>query len=500
MIFLLIGFFLLSSCSKQGLAPKNTLTVVATNVVNSLNPLFSTDAAAQHINELTHAGLVTINQELLPEPYLAESMKIVNAKTIEFRLRKGCTFASGREIQTSDVEKSLNYFVDPKNASAFRDSLSRIKQFKKIDNYRFQFMLDGPAPSLLADLDLLKILDLDKTPAEKVFHITGAGPYELLEADASQITLKRRLQPCLPQPPMEKIRIKVVRDDLSRYLKLKLGEVDLVLNDMNFRKVEVIEKDPTLPMATLRGPGIGFSYLGLNMTNEKLRIPEVRRALALSLDVPALIQFKSRGMARRAKNILPDSNFYANKQIPLVERNLEEAKRLLDKAGFSNGSNGKPVLQLTLKTNTSSISVENARVMVAQAKEAGIELKHQANDWGIFYNDVKSGNTEIYILRWVGVTDPRIYFEAFHSGEIGKGNRTRYRNKNLDSLLEKAEAATDIHKRQALYWEVQKIVSTDLPYINLWHGENVLVYRKEVKNVSIHPAGRWSPLLVMRKE
>lgn len=500
-IFLAAGLALLPSCQSRTQSPIDTLTTIVAAPVPSLNPLYATDAASQHINELVHSALITISDDLVPIPYLAEEIKTPNPTTLEFRLRRGCVFESGKEITSDDVERSLSFYRDPQNQSAFAEAFKAIIKFEKIDSYRFRMITDQPSPGLLTDFDLLKILDLTGVaPGSKPTHIPGAGPYRLSSLDASQINLERRAQPCLPTPPMNKIRVKVVRDDLSRFLKLKTGEIDLVLNEMNYRKVEVIENDPTLPMTVIKDDGIGYTYLGLNLATKKLSDPRVRRALALSLDVPALIKYKSRGMARPARNVLSDQNFYSNRDVPLIERNLPEAKRLLDEAGYFNGTNGKPPLHLTFKTNTNPISLENARVIVAQVNESGIRFEHQAHDWGVFYNDVKTGNTEVYSLRWVGVTDPRIYFEIFHSKEIGRNNRTRYQNPELDLLLEQAEKILDPSKRREVYLKVQAIVAKDLPYIGLWYGKNVAVFRKEVKNVKLHPSGKWLPLLSMRKE
>jgi peptide/nickel transport system substrate-binding protein len=499
--FLLACALGLSACQESNKSPPDTLTTIVANPVQSLNPLYSTDAASQRINELIHSALVSLNDQLVPEPYLAESIKLIDPLTIEFKLREGCRFANGRPITTNDVEQSLLFFNHPENKSAFLETFKLITKFQRIDDLRFRLVTAKPAPGLITDLDLLKILDLSTVkPGEKLSSLPGAGPFKLVSLSAAEIRLNRQIQPCLPTPPLDKIVIKVVRDDLSRFLKLKTGEIDLVLNEMNYRKVELIENDPSLPMVVKKADGIGYSYLGLNLVAPHLQDVRVRRAIALSLDVPSLIKYKSRGMASPARNLLADNNFFANLEVPVVQRDLEEARRLLGDAGYNNGRNGKPPLQLTLKTNTNTISVENARVIVAQAKEAGIELKHLAHDWGIFYNDVKTGNTEIYSLRWVGVTDPRIYFEAFHSGEFGRNNRTRYRNPELDLLLEKGESLLDPAARKKVYAEVQALVARDLPYIGLWYGNNVAVFRKELKNVSLHPSGKWLPILSMSKE
>jgi peptide/nickel transport system substrate-binding protein len=497
----LLPLLWLAACANPNRSPPDTITTIIGAPVQSLNPIYATDANSQHINELVHSGLVTISDKLVPEPYLAQEFHFAKPNVLEFTLRKGCHFENGREVHSDDVEKSLKYFIDPKNNSPHSETMKRIKKFERLDDYRFRFVLDKPSLSLVTDLELLKIMQLDGTEgSRKPASIPGIGPYRLDSLEPGLISLSRANTGCLPVPPMPKIKIKVVRDDLSRYLKLERGELDIVLNEMNFRKAELIEKNPGGPLAVASSEGIGYSYLGINMSNKKLQDPRVREALALTLDLPSLIQYKSRGMASQARNLLADFNFYANQNVPTVQRNLVKARQLLDEAGFSNGTNGKPPLHLTLKTTTAITSVENARVIVAQAQESGIEIEHQAFEWGIFYSDVKTGNVELYQLRWVGVTDPRIYFEVFHSGEIGRSNRTRYKNSEMDQWIEKGEATVSPKERKQFYDKVQEIAAKDLPFVGLWYGKNVAVYRKELKNVTMPPTGSWKNFLAMRKE
>jgi peptide/nickel transport system substrate-binding protein len=497
----LLAAALLTACTQRNQSPKDTLTVSVGSPISTLNPLYATDAGSQHTTELVHASLVSANEKFLPEPYLAESFRIVAPTILEFHLRPNCRFHTGRAVTAADVERSLDFFRDEKNQSTFAESFKRIVKFEKLGPLSFRLHTAKPAPSLLADLEILKILDLDGiSPGSRPASIPGAGPYKLDDANSSLVSLSRVPPSCLPGPPLAKVKIKTVRDDLSRFLKLKTGEVDVVMNELNYRKVEAINADPSLPLQVSTSDGIGYTYIGVNTRSGPLRDRRVRRALALSFDVPALIRYKSRGMANVARNLLEDQNYYANLNVPKVERNLAEARRLLAEASFSDGRNGKPPLRLTLLTSTASFNIENGQVLIAQAAEAGIELKLKALEWGIFYSDVKAGNTELYLMRWVGVTDPRIYFEAFHSQEIGRGNRTFFRDPRVDRLTEAGETTMEPAARKKIYDEVQSIVAEELPYIGLWYGKNVIVSRKVVKNLVSVPSASWKILLKASKE
>lgn len=490
------------SCSNASKTPADTLVIALGTPTQTINPLYTMDTDSQHINELVHASLIVMSPQLTPEPYLAESFKAENDTTISFKLRKGCKFPNGKDITARDVERSVAAYLDPKLESSFaKSSFERIKKVEVIDDYSFKIITDKPTPSLLTDLELLKIFQIDgEDLASKPKSVPGAGPFNMVNFGTSDYIMERSNQPCLPIPASSKAMIRVVRDDLSRFLKLKRGEIDIVLNDMNYRKVSMVMNDPSLPMNAIAIDSASYAYMGVNQTKENLRDPRVRKALALSFDIPTLIKYKNKGMGKPARNMLADMNAYANLDIPLKTRNIEEARRLLDEAGYSNGSNGKPPLKVTFTTSSNMIAVENARVLTAQAREAGIQLTHRAFDWGVFFADVKAGNSEVYTLSWTGVTDPHLYYELFHSSQIGRNNRTRYSNPEMDKLIEQGDATLDVAKRKAIYKKVQEIAADDLPFISLWHPMNTAVFRKNVKGVTLHPMGTWRVILAMSKE
>jgi peptide/nickel transport system substrate-binding protein len=45
--------------------------------------------------------------------------------------------------------------------------------------------------------------------------------------------------------------------------------------------------------------------------------------------------------------------------------------------------------------------------------------------------------------------------------------------------------------RKKIYGEIQRILADDLPYLNLWYLDNVLVHTKRVKNLSLSPPGNY---------
>jgi peptide/nickel transport system substrate-binding protein len=61
----------------------------------------------------------------------------------------------------------------------------------------------------------------------------------------------------------------------------------------------------------------------------------------------------------------------------------------------------------------------------------------------------------------------------------------------VDALIDQARREIDPNVRKPLYTEVQRILADDLPYIDLWYFDNVLVHTRRVRNLKLNPAGNY---------
>jgi ABC-type transport system substrate-binding protein len=66
-------------------------------------------------------------------------------------------------------------------------------------------------------------------------------------------------------------------------------------------------------------------------------------------------------------------------------------------------------------------------------------------------------------------------------------NRVRYRNLDVDRLIEDAAAATDDERRRELYTRAQRLIAGDVPYISLWYKTNVAIFQPDIHGVRLSP-------------
>jgi peptide/nickel transport system substrate-binding protein len=64
-------------------------------------------------------------------------------------------------------------------------------------------------------------------------------------------------------------------------------------------------------------------------------------------------------------------------------------------------------------------------------------------------------------------------------------------NPQLDAVLDDAAQNADMAKRKADYAEAQQILARDLPAINLWYRDTVVVHNKRLTHVTPSPSGSY---------
>jgi peptide/nickel transport system substrate-binding protein len=326
---------------------------------------------------------------------------------------------------------------------------------------------------------------------EMTQHPIGSGPFKFVSAETDrEVVIERNDDYWGGKARLARVRFAVVPDATTEALELRKGSGDVTINSLTPDTVYTLARDPHLGVE--HAAGTRLAYLGFNLRDPILKDARVRRAIAYALDRQPMIEYLWRGEAQPARSVLPPQSWAFNGDIPAYDHNLDKANQLLDAAGYP-AVNGVR-FHITMKTSTD----ENTRLMVAvmqqQLRAAGIALDIRSFEFATFFADVQHGAFQMYGLRWIGGNeDPDIFEYAFASAKFppNGANRGYYSNPKVDALIDKARREIDPKVRKPLYAEVQRILAEDLPYINLWYLDNVLVHTRRVQNLKLNPAGNY---------
>lgn len=471
----------------------STVVFLIESSPTSIDPRIGTDAQSEHIQALLFDGLVTRTSNFTVAPGLAQSWDQPNPLTLTFHLRHGIRFSNGNPLTARDVLWTLNSMRDGTIITAKSGSYASVATIEAPDDFTITFHLKHPDNFLLSNLST-GAMGIVPYGSRRDFwqHPAGSGPFRFVSQEIDKEVVIER-NPYAADPPsnpnaIQRIRFSVVPDATTRALELRKGSADIASNAIPADMLPVLARDPRLAIDATGGTQV--QYLAFNTTDAALRDVRIRQAIACSINRGLIIQSLLGGHARPSLSLLPSTHWAYTDQVEHYDYNPARARSLLHQAGYDPAPDGVR-LHLTMKTSTDEGTRLLAATLQQQLAQIGIDLQIRSFETATFLQDLSRGSFQIYGLRWVGGNEqPDIFGYAFSSARIPpKGaNRGRYRNPKLDALLDDANQSTDQPRRRADYTEAQQILARDLPAINLWYQDTVVVHSRRLTHITVSPS------------
>ena len=456
----------------------------------NLDPRVGVDARSEWIDELLFDSLLRRDEHFNLQPSLAESWDVPDPQTYVFHLRTGVRFHDGRPLTARDVKWTLDSLLNGSLRSPKSSTYALVQRVDAPDDRTVVIHLKEPYASLLWNLSegAIGIVpygsgeDFNRQPI-------GSGPFRFVRAQQDkEVVVERNPDYWGGAPKLEQVQFKVIPDATTRALELRKGSADVAYNSLTPDMVVTLQRDPGL--VTMQAPGTIYAYLSMNLRDPILRDVRVRQALAYAINVQPMIHYLLREQARPAQSVLPPQHWAYDANVAQYPHDPAHARQILDEAGYPpvNGIR----FHLIMKTSTEESTRLLAAVLQQQLREVGIALDIRSFEFATFFSDISRGAYQLHSLRWVGGNlDPDIFEHLFATSSFAprRANRTFYSNPRVDALITAGRSTTDQAKRKAIYDQIQQILAEDLPYINLWYYDNVLVHTARVHNIELDPAG-----------
>ncbi len=482
--------------------PRPEFVVAIESYPSSLDPRYPLDAYSSKVQSLVFNGLLKLDDQLNLIPDLAESYEWVSDTRLRFHLKEGVKFHDGRPLRVVDVLATYEVLKDPAKGSPLHATFKKIRQMNAIDERTLEIELQEAYVPFLTALTVGIVPADAKNQEDFRNHPIGTGPFRFVDKRNDRWIRLAAYENYFEVPPkIHDLQILTVPDDTTRVLMMLRREVDLVQNAIPWTYVPWLEAHSDLQKKI--EPGINYVYLGFNLRDPILKQQRVREAIAMALDRESLIRYQMEGLGRPATGVLAPGNPFYEGQVSVEPYDPEAAKLLLDQAGFSDPDGDGPKKRFTLsyKTSNKRDRVAMARAIADQLGVVGIGVELQPYEWGTFFRDIRTGNFQMYSSTWVGVSDPDIYFNLFHSSMIPPqgANRGFYQNEFMDTWVEAARKESDPEQRHSYYSQVQKMLSLELPYVSLWYEDNVVFMQPEVTGYTLRPDASFLGLVEVQK-
>jgi len=491
-VFTALAFCLVWATSCSSKPDPNTLVMIIESSPTNLDPRVGLDAQSERIDDLIFDDLLTRDEHLNVQPGLAERWEIPDPRTYVFHLHHDVKFHDGRPLTARDVKWTFDSLLQGKIRSTKSAVYRFVDRIDATDDHTVVFHLKEPFATLLWNLSdgAIGIVpygsgdEMSRTPI-------GSGPFRFVSAEPEkEVVIARNDEYWGNKARLQSVRFIVVPDTTTRALELRKGSADIAINALTSDMVLTLERDPNL--AVLHAPGTVLAYMAFNLRDPILKDARVRQALAYAIDRRPMLEYLLRGFARPARSVLPPESWAYNGDVPAYNYDPARARQLLEQAGYP-AVNGMR-FHLTMKASTEESTRLMAAVLQQQLRQVGIALDIRTFEFATFFSDVTHGLFQLYSLRWIGGNeDPDIFEYIFHSAKFppNGANRGYFTDPRVDALIDQARHELDQNTRKQIYAEIQRSLADQLPYLNLWYFDNVLVHSTRVQNLTLNPSGNY---------
>lgn len=456
---------------------------------NSIDPHFYNLAPNVNVSEHIFEPLVRMNADSQIVPALAESWKVIDPLTWEFKIRADAKFHDGSDVTAEDIVWSFDRVPTIVNSPGKFDVYIKAITAKEIvDAKTLRFKTAAPYPLMLSDLTSIFVvskklttgLSTDDFNAGK--GMIGSGPFKFVRfARDDRIELVRNDAYWGDKPAFEKVTLRFIAQPATRVAALLAKDVDAIEN-VPTADIKRVREEKSLNFVSK--PSYRVIYLNLDQREKSpyvtdkagnvldknpLRDIKVRSAMNQAINREAIASRIMEGMAEPTNNMLPSTMFGYVPELRLVKFDPEGARKLMTEAGYKDGFN----LVLHGPNNR---YINDGPILEAIAQmwtRIGVNTRVQASPMADFAPRVSIGrkDSSAWLLGWGFVTGEVSYgLRALVACEnkdrgFGTNNGASYCNPKMDALLTQGLAEVDDKKRLALFQQAVRMVISDGAWI-----------------------------------
>ncbi len=395
--------------------------------------------------------------KLIPE--LAESWDAsADAKTWNFKVRKGIEFHNGKSLTSADVVASLNHHLGEDSKSAAKGILSGVASVKADGKHNVVVELSGgdaDFPFLMTDYHL-GICPANKDGSIDWQSGIGTGGYTLQQNDPGVRSFTKR-NPNYWKSGMahfDEVEITQIGDPTARSQALQTGSLDC-MNNVQTQTVHLLKRVPGLKVHATTGN----KQITLPMRTDMAPYDnnDVRLAMKYIIDRKQWLAKIIHGYGELGNdNPIGPANIYraTTDELPQREYDPEKAKFHLKKAGLNKLS-----VQFHAADTGFGGAVDAGQLMRDSAAAAGIDVEvvREPNDgyWSNVW--MKKAFSACY---WSGRATENWMFSQVYAADAS-WNDTYWKHDRFNKLLVMGRAELDAKKRRGIYVEMQQIVNNE---------------------------------------
>lgn len=385
-----------------------------------------------------------------------------------------------------------------------------------VDKYTLKIVLTRPWPQFLHTLTMPHSFVMPKEAVDhygKEFsnHPVGTGPFIIREFNPQENkiiayknpTFREKLYPSEASeeckhllsyagkrlPFIDVVETVVITEEQPRWLKFVAQKLDIIdlykMSDLG-KKINGNE-----PIEDLKSKGVLFmlrpySATGMYVLSSKIKPfagnKYLRQAISMAYDRNKANELFNDNLDEIAQSFIPPTLAGYEKDFVNVNNtyNLDEAKKLMTKAGYPDGKGLSPI---TIDITGDTRARQSAEFFQKCMEKIGVKIIISPNSWPELMNKVHHSKTQISAYAWIAdYPDAENFLAEFYKGDELRPATGSYRNHEYDSLYNKASIMQDSPERTKLYAEMNRILADDVPALFIFHSSSMHMYYSWIVN------------------
>ncbi|MBX3083530.1 MAG: peptide ABC transporter substrate-binding protein [Anaerolineae bacterium] len=489
-----------------------TWSIEGVNDLSSLDPAKASNAQDFQVVGLLYAGLVRVDESLVPVPDLAESWTVSDdGLTYTFKLKSDIKFSDGSAITPDDFIFSLEHALDPSTggwtgpfylsnivgaddvAAGKTTSLTGVKA---VDAQTIEIKIKQPSAYFLSQLTFGSAKVISKAGAQTKdwdLNPIASGAFQIQAWNRGQnIILVPNKNYWQPASKISTLTMPFFQDSETAYQLYRTGGLDIMGSQQNpIPAVHVPEVKDSPDYKS----GVSFAtrYVGFNNVVAPFNNVDVRQAFALAIDKETLANSVLAGTVKATDRILPNGIPGSETPIKVLHFDAQAAKDALAKAGVTPESIGKITL-------TYGVEGDNERVVtVLQAmwkENLGVDVTLEPLELATFsakLNEMiqtpETGLQAYYSIWGADYPDPQNFLSQQLRTGVGNNNG-HYSNAKFDELVDQADVlVNDLNKRLELYGQAEELAVNEVGWLPLYNPSFNLLMKPYVQGMYVTGQG-----------
>jgi peptide/nickel transport system substrate-binding protein len=468
--------------------------------VSGLDPWTYKDQGGLETGSITGEFLTraTHSLRLIPEIALSWSPN-ANATVWTYKLRPGVKFQNGTAVTADDVVATFKRLTDPNSGSqalsAFQGVLSP-DGVVKVDSGTVAFHLSAPTASFpyLTSSTTYQAIILPANIQAGDFQKGGMGTGAFtLTSYTPGVGAKYDRFPgwWAGHAALDGVDVTYYTDAAAVDAALLGGQIDLI-GQIQLATDRPLFNNNNVQILTAKGATHREVCMRVDL-HDALKHWQVRQAIALTLDRPAIRQTLFKGLADLGNDSPWAPAFPSTYPLPQRHKDLRKARQLMAAAGYHKG------FSITLTTEQTGEIPQLAQIIQRSVKQIGIKMSLQILTATQYFAGSQSGppsgwgntpwlNAPMNITDWGGRAVPNVFLtSAFETKGIW--NAPHYSNKAFDRAAKSYIGAISL-KDQRKYAKIgEAILLHDTPTIIPYFYYYLAAGSKKVKGYQADAQG-----------